>query len=124
MDHGPNAPLPSWRRVLLAPVVGLVLVAGCESAGRRDPNDVLLGGTPPAPGPIPAPGKPFNGTASAQADTKPLPPLPPPGPSSSLASLAPGNNAASENNGARPPVVTPVPDGGWHGGANRAAGAA
>jgi hypothetical protein len=119
MDHGPNALLPSLRRALLAPAVGLVLFAGCETAGRRDPNDVLFGGTPAAPSPIPPPGRPVNAVAGAPAaTTKPLPPLPPPGPSSTLATLASGNNATAENDRAsRPAGVTPVPDGGWRGGA-------
>jgi hypothetical protein len=107
-------------RLLLAPVVGLALFAGCETAGRRNPDDVLFGGSGPPPPPIPSGGKPATATASGPAaNTTPLPPLPPPGPSSSLASLTTGGNTAPENDRtARAPAVTPVPDNGaWRGSA-------
>ncbi len=119
MEHGPNAHWLLWRRALLAAAVGCVVLVGCESTGRRDPNDVLLGGTPPPPSPNATAGRSASATASALATaTKPLPPLPPPGPSSTLASLATSNNSAAENDRtSRPANVTPVPDGGRPGGA-------
>jgi hypothetical protein len=110
MEHGPNAHWLLWRRALLAAAVGCVVLVGCESTGRRDPNDVLLGGTPPVPSPNATAGRSASAPATA---TKPLPPLPPPGPSSTLASLATSNNSASDNERtSRPAPVTPVPDGG------------
>lgn len=121
MDQGPKAPPTAPWRLLLAPVVGLVLLAGCQGAGRHNPDDVLFGGTPSAPPPpIPSGGKSPTATAAGPgAAAAPLPPLPPPGPSSSLASLTTGGNATPENDRSpRAPGVTPVPDNGaWRGGA-------
>jgi hypothetical protein len=121
MDHGPKAAPTSSCRLLLAPVVGLVLLAGCQTAGRHNPDDVLFGGTPSVPPPpIPAGGKPLTATAAGPgAGAAPLSPLPPPGPSSSLASLTTGGNTTPENDrSSRAPAVTPVPDNGaWRGSA-------